>query len=97
MPNQPSKKDDPLKGLKRGVWSKYGGGQHALDTQDLSEEWVCQACSVPQIDLLSPYLFEFVPREYVRICAKCQAMRTRLNITSFEELISLCRNKPLLY
>jgi len=77
-------------------WSKWGGPNMGLVQKNLTETWFCQACCEEQPDDLSPYMFEFVEREYVRICSKCHAIRLKENIQplEFEKLCDLVRISP---
>lgn len=61
-------------------WSKWGGANFGLVQKNLTEEWSCQACGEKQTNELPPYMFEFVEREYVRICSKCHHIRITLEI-----------------
>lgn len=61
-------------------WSKWGGANYGLVQKNLTNEWSCQACGQTQPDELTPYMFEFVEREYVRICSKCHHIRIKFDI-----------------
>jgi len=72
-------------------WTKWGGGNRGLYHGALQDEWTCQACGQKQVKELPPYMFEFVPREYLSICAICQFTTTKFKITIFYELVELVR------
>jgi len=74
-------------------WTKWGGSNFGLVQKNLTETWFCQACKEEQPDELTPYMFEFVEREYIRICSKCHATRLKQNIKplEFARLISVVR------
>lgn len=76
-------------------WTKYGEGNKGLYQGEVPEEWNCQACGEPQPSELSPYKFEFVSREYIRICAKCYAKVHADHITSFTVLVRIVRIERL--
>lgn len=72
--------------------SKYGGVNYGLVQENLTPEWSCQACGEKQIAELPPFMFEFLPREFARICSICHHTRLKENITSFEDLLGLVRH-----
>ncbi len=54
-----------------GGWSKYGGARHGAIKESFDDSWFCQSCGSMQPHTLKPFLYEFLPGEYVRVCAKC--------------------------
>lgn len=54
-----------------GHWTKWGGARMDLIQEGVSDIWFCQSCNDPQPKDLTPYRFEFIKDEYIRICAKC--------------------------
>ncbi len=74
-------------------WSRYGGPNRGLVQEDLTEEWNCQACGETQTNQLPPYMYEFSPREFVRICSKCHYTRLQEAIEplQFDILIAIVR------
>lgn len=78
-------------------WSKYGGVNYGLVQKNLEPIWSCQACGERQTEDLPPYMFEFAPREFVRICSKCHFKRLKENIDAFEDLITLVRKLDKLF
>jgi hypothetical protein len=74
-------------------WSKWGGPNQGLVQKNLTPEWFCQACQDKQPDELTPYMFEFVEREYIRICSKCHHIRIQYEIQplQFNVLIEIVR------
>lgn len=62
-----------LKGLTGG-WTKWGGAKHELYInqwdRDLGE-WYCQNCGKKSPHELTPYMYEFPEKEFVRVCAPC--------------------------
>jgi hypothetical protein len=75
-------------------WSKWGGPNFGLVQKNLTPEWFCQACKQMQPEELTPYMFEFVEREYIRICSKCHHVRITNDIQplQFDILIDLVRS-----
>jgi hypothetical protein len=74
-----------LNKLKYG-WSKYGGGWRGLEQEPLSDKWCCQACGEIHPKVISPYMFEWLPREFVRICASCHYKTKKKKIKTFKQL-----------
>ncbi len=74
-------------------WSKWGGANMGLVQKNLTETWFCQSCKQEQPDKLTPYMFEYASREYIRICSKCHWIRLHKNILplQFETLCALVR------
>lgn len=72
-------------------WSRWGGVNYGLVQKKLDPEWSCQACGILQIDTLPPYMFEFIPREYIRICSPCHFVRLKEAIITFDELLRIIR------
>lgn len=74
-------------------WSKFGGPNRGLVQEDLTDEWNCQACGETQTKELPPFMYEFSPREYIRICSKCHNVRLRQEIEPlhFNLFISIVR------
>lgn len=63
--NKPSQK-----GLTGG-WSKYGGArQHVIKTK-IAKKWYCQSCGKERPKEMTPFLYEFVEGDHIRICATC--------------------------
>lgn len=77
--------------LKYG-WSKYGDPNFGLVQRNLTEEWACQSCSEAQDNHLPSFMFEFMEREFIRICSKCQNLKIKNNVSTFDKLIELCRH-----
>jgi len=77
-------------------WNKYGGVNLGLVQEKLGDEWVCQACSQTQT-LGQPYSFEFVPREFIKICESCHGVRVENNIGEFSDLMVIVRKTDLLF
>lgn len=73
MPNQHLSKDDPLKGKKSGKWTKYGGAIYGLVKEEIVDTWNCQTCGSESPKELPPFLHEFYPGEFIRICNICKA------------------------
>jgi len=71
MPNQPARFDDPLKGLKTGKWSKYGGAIYGLKKERVVGTWFCQTCGCEMIEEIQPFLSEIYPGEFIRLCPPC--------------------------
>lgn len=76
--------------LKYG-WSKYGSSNFGLVKQNITEDWTCQACGERQEINLPSFMFEFLEREFIRICSKCQNNKITNSITTLDSLIKLCR------
>lgn len=74
-------------------WSKWGGANFGMVQKNLTPEWFCQACKEMQPVELTPYMFEFVEREYIRICSKCHHIRLKHNVLplDYDRLIKLVR------
>lgn len=72
-------------------WSKYGGGNHGLVTQDIHESWFCQTCGEEQPEAIKPYMYEYFPRDYIRICPICYAKTIVLKHPTVKQIISLAR------
>lgn len=70
-------------------WTKWGGPNMGLVQKNLTETWFCQACKEEQPDDLTPYMFEFVEREYIRICSKCHHIRLTHDIQPLQFSILL--------
>jgi len=58
------------KGLT-GAWSKYGGSRHSVVKKAVDREWTCQSCATRHAAEMSPYLYELMAGEYIRVCAIC--------------------------
>lgn len=71
MPNQYLDKDDPLKGKKSGKWSKYGGAIGGLVKEKIKDDWWCQTCGEKQPKEFKPFLFEYYPGDFIRLCNPC--------------------------
>lgn len=78
-------------------WTKWGGSNMGLVQKNLDPEWNCQACGDLQTEELSPYMFEFIPREYIRICSICHFIRIKQTIKEFKDLIEAVRKRHDLY
>ena len=80
-------------------WTKWGGANRGLVQEDLTEEWHCQACGETETAELPPYMYEFAPREFIRICSKCHNVRLQKGIEplQFPVLVSLVRVNHELY
>lgn len=95
MPNIHLDKNDPLYGLKSGSWSKWGGSMGGLVKEELPE-WTCQACGKRQPKGLPAFMFQFVPREFIRICSRCHNVSKERNITVFYELkVIVAKKRPI--
>lgn len=90
MPNKPLPKDDPLKGIKSGGWTKYGGGRHLLETEK-TETWFCQSCGEEQPIVLAPYFHEIFPKDFIKICAKCRNKVLTKHVYSYTTLVRITR------
>ena len=71
MSNQPARFDDPLKGLKTGKWTKYGGSISGLKKERVKDTWFCQTCGCEMIEEIKPFLSELYPGEFIRLCPPC--------------------------
>lgn len=58
------------KGL-RGAWTKYGASRKAVIQARIEKIWACQSCGERCPSVISPFLFEFIKGEYIRVCAVC--------------------------
>ena len=76
--------------LKYG-WSKYGDPNFGLIQKDLTKDWTCQSCAQIQALHLPHFLFEFIDREFIHICSKCQNLVIRYSIIDFQVLIAKAR------
>ncbi|MDQ3159350.1 MAG: hypothetical protein M3P98_04440 [bacterium] len=92
MPNQPARLDDPLRGLKTGKWSKYGGAISGLKKERIEDLWFCQICGCEIPQEIKPFLFEIYPGDYIRICPPCThtASQTKQTVT-IETIIRIVR------
>lgn len=78
-------------------WSKHGGVNLGLVQEKLGDEWICQACSETQ-SVGQPFDFEFMPREFIKICESCHTVGVENEVTLFSDLIMLVRKlDPLFY
>jgi len=87
MPNQPARKDDPLKGKKTGKWTKYGGAIYGLKKERIVDSWCCQTCRCEMLEEIKPFLFELYPGEYIRICPPCTNAISKMSVTATIEAI----------
>lgn len=71
--------------------SKYGGVNMGLVQENLTPEWYCQGCREKQTDDLPPYMFEFSPREFIRICSICHFTRLKENLLTLSDLLERVR------
>ena len=76
--------------LKYG-WSKWGEPNYGLVQKNLTDEWYCQCCNRQQSSHLPSFMFEFGEREFVRICSLCQNTKLEMQLTTFGDLIKVCR------
>lgn len=74
-------------------WSKWGGSNLGLVQENKTDEWNCQACSEPQTSELPSYMFEFIEKEFIRICSVCQSLKLLKHIETLSELIDTARRK----
>lgn len=58
------------KGLTGG-WSKYGGAKQQVVKESIDREWICQSCQARHAAEMTPYLYQFMDDEYIRVCAIC--------------------------
>ena len=74
-------------------WSKWGGSHSGLVQEELTEEWHCQACGEKETNELPPFMYEYAPREYIRICSKCQniLLQKEIQPQQFDTLVSIVR------
>lgn len=79
-----------------GAWSKYGGAIRGVEKESIQDEWFCQACAEKQPKDLPPFMFEFFPREYIRICGKCHNKVKILNLINFNELKRVVEHKTII-
>lgn len=92
MPNQPARKDDPLRGKKTGKWTKYGGSISGLLKAHIEDHWYCQVCGDEVPEELKPFLFEIEPGEFIRICPSCtHEICTMTYKTSITQIIRTIR------
>ena len=77
------------KNLKHS-WTKHGNNIN-IGLQTRTPEWTCQICGERQLEIIDPFVFPISDREFLRICAKCEAKRIRYEIKTFEILIMICR------
>jgi len=73
------------------TWSKHGGTGYGLVQENKTEDWMCQACGQRQSDVLPSYMFPFLEREFMRICAQCQAVKLSEDIRDLQVLIEQVR------
>lgn len=55
----------------RGSWTKYGYSRKTVIQAHITKIWACQSCGFKYPDIISPFLFEFIKGEYIRVCALC--------------------------
>lgn len=58
------------KGLTGG-WTKYGGARKHVIQKQIKNTWCCQACGQERPKEMSPFSYEFMEGEYIRICGPC--------------------------
>lgn len=77
----------------RHTWSKYNrSSARGIEAYDRTQEWNCQACGLPQLPELDPYIFTVDDSTHFRICPVCQARVVRYNVyASINALIRACR------
>jgi len=90
MSNQPASKYDPLRGIKTGAWSKWGGSRQCLVKEELSK-WSCQNCGEEQPQELPSYTIEFEQGEYLRVCSKCKNLMVIEDVSIFATLSYIYR------
>ena len=73
MPNQHLDKNDPMRGKKSGKWTKYGGAIYGLEKEEIKHSWFCQICAEEIPKELSPFNYELLPGEFIRICNTCKS------------------------
>jgi hypothetical protein len=74
-----------------GGWSRYGGGRRGLIKSENENEWYCQSCAMGHGNEDSPYMFEFSPGEFIRICNKClwlAKVNHALDFLALKELVN---------
>lgn len=54
-----------------GSWTKYGGMRYTVIQSKVTNVWACQSCGKMESAAMSPYLWEALPGEYIRVCALC--------------------------
>lgn len=57
-----------------GYWSKWGGGiktPYKNQFSPVEESWRCQSCGKEMPKEISPFLYEYPEKEYIRVCPIC--------------------------
>lgn len=57
-----------------GSWTKWGGARKSLYENQFEREndnWFCQKCGTEHPKEITPYNYEFIQGEFIRICAVC--------------------------
>lgn len=91
MPNKPASKLDPLRGLKTGKWTKYGGAIHGLIKESPVDFWYCQSCGREVPKEIPPFLFEMFTADFIRICNICQHTATTTHTIEIHRVIRIER------
>ena len=90
--NQPAAKDDPLRGMKTGKWTKYGGAISGLKKERIEDHWYCQMCGDEIPKEIKPFLIEMFPGDFIRICSRCTHTATLVEpTTTVMQIISITR------
>ncbi len=74
-------------------WSKYGGANYGLVTQEIHNTWYCQTCGEEQPEAIKPYMYEYFPRDYIRICSICYSKTQILKHPTVRKIVELARSK----
>lgn len=83
--------------LKSYGWSKYGGERYGLVQETKLPKWFCQSCQETQTSEMPSYMFEFSTGEFIRICANCQYLKIKNQLTDLIDLVSLVRKVDSLW
>lgn len=78
-----------------GGWSRWGGGRRGLIKAETDGEWFCQSCGLAHPNSDSPYMFEFSPGEFLRICNKCLWLAKMNHATDFLILKELVKRNDI--
>lgn len=78
-------------------WSKYGGSNLGLVQENKTPEWKCQTCGDTQTNQMPSYMFEFEPKEFIRICTMCQHIKLQTKVSSLTSLLDIVRLQHEIY
>lgn len=71
-------------------WSKWQGANRQLIKYN-DDEWTCQVCASRHPSEIPCFMFEAFEEEYIKICSKCQKIKTEENIIGYIILIKRVR------